>query len=192
MWASAALAWQHSPEDQIYRECRAQIEAALELGVDVSHLDGHGGFQGSNPAGYARVCGGLAEEFALPVRLQARSRYEQVGAAAEWDRIRAKGIHTSDRCEDLGYRKADESYKQFYLRRLQELPAGLTDVYAHPCADSQELRALQPERAEGRIEQRDLLLYVRELPEALAEVNVQLCSWRAIRELQRSGSRARP
>ena len=45
MWETAALAWQHAGEDEIYGECRAQVEAALSLGVDVSHLDGHGGFQ---------------------------------------------------------------------------------------------------------------------------------------------------
>jgi len=192
MWPSGKLAWQHATEDEIYRECRTQIEAALALGVDASHLDGHGGFQGSNPAGYARVCRRLAEEFALPIRLQARSRYEDAGAGAEWDRVRAEEICTSDQCEDLGRRKSDESYAQFFLRRLRQLPGGLTDLYAHPCADSEELRALQPERAEGRIEQGDLLLHIQELRDALAEANVQLCTWRAIREAQRSSSHPRP
>jgi len=187
MWPNAALAWEHASEDEVYRECRAQIEAALALGVDVTHLDGHGGFQGANRGGYARVCGRLAKEFGLPLRVRAREWYADAGASEEWDAVRARGVLTSDACLDLGAREAGESFLDFYRRLLQGLPPGLTDVYAHPCMDSNELRALQPERAALRIEQCGLLLNVHCLGEALAGTGVRMTTWREIRERQRAG-----
>ncbi len=189
MWETAALAWEHSSEDEIYRECKAQVEAALSLGVDVSHLDGHGGFQGANIAGYARVCGGLAEEYELPLRMQPRERYRAQGAANEWDAVRAKGIMTCDGDTNLGSRKPREPYRDFYLRRLRELPAGLTDLYIHPCVDSAELRALQPARADERIEQYNLLVHDAGFTEALADSGVHVTTWKAVREAQRGRGR---
>lgn len=192
MWESAALTWEHATEEEVYRECKAQVEAALALGVGVTHLDGHGGFQGAGPAGYARVCGRLAEEFDLPLRVRARQWYADAGAGEGWDNVRARGTLTSDSCRDLGVREAGESYADFYRRLLRDLPPGLTDIYAHPCVESEELRALQPERAAMRVEQYDLLLNVRWLTEALAETGVRMTSWREIRERQRAGCRPGP
>jgi len=160
--------------------------------VDVTHLDGHGGFQGANPAGYARVCGRLAEEFDLPLRVRARPWYADAGAAEEWDAVRAQGTLTSDSCRDLGTREAGESYADFYRRLLRDLPPGLTDIYAHPCVDSEELRAVQPGRAAMRVEQHALLLNIRRLTEALAETGVRMTSWRDLRDRQRSARPARP
>ena len=189
MWQNAAFAWEHASEEEVCRECRAQVEAALSLGVDVTHLDGHGGFQGGNPAGYVRVCGRLAEEFDLPLRVRARDWYADAGAADEWDGVRARGVLTSDGCRDLGIREAGGSCADLYRRLLRDLPPGLTDVYAHPCVDSDELQALQPERAAMRVEQYDLLLNVRHLNEALAETGVRMTTWREIRDRQRAARR---
>jgi hypothetical protein len=96
-------------------------------------------------------------------------------------------VLTSDDCRDLGTREEGESYADFYQRLLRDLPPALTDVYAHPCDDSEELRSLQPERAATRIEQCNLLLNVGYLVEALAGSDVWMASWREIRDRQRAG-----
>ena len=186
LWPTAAMAWQHAGEEEVYCECRAQIEAALALGVDVTHLDGHGGFQGGNPAGYLHVCGRLAGEFGLPLRVRAKDWYASVGAEQEWDAVRERDVLTSDGCWDLGVRDTGESYRDFYHRLLRRLPPGLTDVYAHPCQGSEELLTLQPERAATRIEQWKLLRNVRYLSEALSG-GVRTTTWREIRDRQRAG-----
>lgn len=185
MWETSAGAWEHSSEDEIHRECKAQIEAALSFGVDVSHLDGHGGLQGADLAGYARVCGALAKEYRLPLRMQPRRRYEAQGAAGAWEAVRALGILTCDDDTNLGLRQGGESYTDFYLRRLAGLSPGLTDLYVHPCVDSAELRALQPARADERIEQYNLLVHDAAFTEALSRSGVRVITWRSVRERQR-------
>jgi len=189
-WGSSAQAWEHSNEKEVYKECRAQIEMALGLGVDVTHIDGHGGFQGGNYAAYSRVCGALAEEFRLPLRMQPRWRYQEKGAEGFRDQVLSRGVIVCD--DDTGgsrLRKSPgESFKEFYLRRLRELSPGLTDLYVHPSVDSSELRALLGSRAQGRVEQYHLLVHDQDFSEAVREAEVCIVNWRDVRELGRSGS----
>ena len=187
-WKSGGEAWAHSNEEEVYRECRAQIEAALAAGLDVTHIDGHGGFQ-SNYAGYCRVCGALAEEYRLPLRMQPVWRYERAGAMSYRDQVKRRGILACDDDASLGSKKREESFKAFYLRRLSELTPGLTDLYIHPGLPSEELRALDRTKAQQKAEQYDLLVHDRDFGEAVREAvgknRIRLVNWREIRERQR-------
>jgi len=68
--------------------------------------------------------------------------------------------------------------------RLAGLSPGLTDLYIHPCVDSAELRALQPARADERIEQYNLLVHNAGFTEALSRSGVRVITWRSVRERQ--------
>jgi len=43
MWATVEKVWKHARIEEVEAELRAQIEAALKLGIDVTHIDTHMG-----------------------------------------------------------------------------------------------------------------------------------------------------
>jgi len=188
-WDSAKEAWAHSNEKEIYKECRAQIEMALRLGMDVTHLDGHMDFQWANRAGYCRVVGELAQEFRLPFRQQSRRRYEESRAEKLRDEVLSRGIISPDEDTEGILKKPNESWKEFYLRRLREFSPGLIDIYIHPALDSEEIRGLQhknPKKAESRVEQYQLLVHDPDFREAMKRPDIRIVGWRDIRNLQRN------
>src|SRR5437016_5327522 len=77
MWPNGVEAWKHCTADEVKREARAQIQHAIRMGIDPTHLDPHDGIfnfpRGTSPGNhlgeFAKLYGELAKEFALPVRL---------------------------------------------------------------------------------------------------------------------------
>ena len=65
---TAADLWDHADLDEVFRECRAQLERAIYWGFDVSHLDAHLDAV-QLKAEFFDVFLDLAEEFRLPLRL---------------------------------------------------------------------------------------------------------------------------
>lgn len=186
-WRNGNEAWMHSNEKEIYKECRAQIEMALGLGLDVTHIDGHDGFQGANYAGYCNVCGTLAEEFRLPLRMQPRWKYEKKGAERFRDEVLKRGIIVCD--DDTGgsrlKKPEGETFKEFYARRLCELSPGLTDLYIHPSIDSEELRSLGSRTAQSRSEQYQTIVHDPDIQRLVRQPEIRIVNWRDIRDLQR-------
>ncbi len=189
LWDTARDAWAHASEDEIYTEARTQLEAALGAGLDVTHLDGHGNFQGANPAGYCRIAGRLAAEFRLPLRIAPRWRYERQGLTAHRDGVLARGVIACDDDTNQGMRPRTEQWKTYYLRRLAATPPGLTDYYIHPSLDTAELRGLLGEApAASRVEQYQLLLHDGDFRTAIqhaAQNGLRFISWREVRDFQR-------
>lgn len=172
VWATAKI-------DDVRRECVAQIEAALEGGVDVTHLDSHMGTLQARED-FFEIYVELAARYALPLRMLGASLEPMVGfsgrAVAE-----ARGIVFPDHFvySNVGSRAAIE-------QALAELGPGVTEVYVHPSIDSPELRATHPDW-EGRI---DDYAFLRspELRNAIEAAGAELVSFAPLRELQRSAS----
>ncbi len=64
LWRTDALAVEHVSPESAEREFRAQIHAALEAGIDVTHIDGHMGV--ARAPQYAAVMDRLCREFQVP------------------------------------------------------------------------------------------------------------------------------
>src|SRR5215472_14353758 len=60
--ANTADVWKNAALGDVERECRAQVEQALQWGVDVTHLDAHMGTMQINP-NYFAIYVKLAAEF---------------------------------------------------------------------------------------------------------------------------------
>src|SRR6185437_9525272 len=61
--------WAHAELTDVERECEAQIERALEWGVDVTHLDSHMDIHELDRH-YFNMYLALAERYRLPVRVR--------------------------------------------------------------------------------------------------------------------------
>jgi hypothetical protein len=173
--------WDHADLDEVRRECRAQIERAILWGFDVSHLDSHMGTLQLRPE-FFDVYLELAVEFGLPMRLSGASTERLVGfpfrRLAEEEQV-VFPDHFVLVPNGVGSRRVIE-------RTLFELRPGVTEMYAHPAADTPELRALAPDWA-NRVDDHHLVTLDTGLRTMIERSGVVLVGYRSLREKMRAG-----
>ncbi len=174
--------WDHADLDEVRRELRTQIERAILWGFDVSHLDSHMGTLQLRPE-FFDVYLDLAVEFGLPVRLSGASSERSIGfpfrqLAAD------EGVLFPDH---FVYVTGGVGSRRTFERTIFELRPGVTELYAHPAIDSDELRALAPDWA-NRVDDHDLLVRDREFRALAERAGVVFVGYREIRDLQRAGA----
>jgi predicted glycoside hydrolase/deacetylase ChbG (UPF0249 family) len=160
---------------EAHAECLAQIEAALSWGVDVTHLDAHMGVMQERPD-LVGVYLDLAARFRLPVRMAAQDVAAR-GAAV------ARGILFNEHMLYAWPLPAGPTLRA----ALPEWPPGVTEIFAHPAIDGEELRACTPASAALRIDDAQALVDP-ELSAMLAARGVQRIGFRALRDAQRRGA----
>lgn len=167
VWARAAL-------DEVRDELRAQVDLALEWGLDVTHLDSHMGTLQLDER-YCDVYLELAAEHDLPLRLSGRSTEGLLGFSFR-DRAEDAGLVAPDRLiVGMGTAVRDA---------LAALRPGVTEVYFHPATDSPEIRALAPD-AEVRVTDAADLAAGGSIESLLADAGATTISYRPLRDLQR-------
>ena len=118
----------------VRRECFAQVETAMQWGVDVSHVDSH---MGTNQLqeDYFDVYLDVAEHFDLPLRMGPIALEEPAGfpqrRAAE-----ARGLLF---CDDLVLGNGDAAGWEAMLAGLRP---GVSECFLHTALDTPELRAI--------------------------------------------------
>ncbi|MBT2496620.1 polysaccharide deacetylase family protein [Microbacterium sp. ISL-59] len=192
-------------DDDVAAELAAQLQVALDAGVDVTHLDNHMG------SVYGLVTGHdflgpvfeLAARNGLPFRLPRRmdgvgeeaalqAKLDDAAASAD-----AMGVVIIDRLwshpfELLREGEPDEeTYEQVrdgFIALLRAVPAGVTEIYLHPMIDDDELRAAVDFSAAKRGYELRLLTDPAVLQAIEDEALVRI-GWRDLRDLQRAGDR---
>jgi predicted glycoside hydrolase/deacetylase ChbG (UPF0249 family) len=157
-------------------ECVAQIEAALEWGVDVTHLDVHMDVLQARADLYD-VYLDLAEPFRLPVRLYAGEAHARTREQAG-----DRGILCNDHVIYPWPRRTLDVFRE----EIPRLRPGVTEIFTHPVTDGDELRAYDPDHANIRAHDAECLLD-GSLKALLARHGVRLIGWRELRDLQRGG-----
>lgn len=176
---TVADVWDHADVAEVHRELRAQVERAIEWGIDVTHLDSHMQTLPLRPE-FFDVFLDLAVEFDLPIRLPAAQFQEDAGFPFR-ERAGEEGIVSPDQI--LSH--SGIGGPQALLAALAELPAGVTEIYLNPAVDSPESRALTP-NARGFAEDLALLTDPTLIGSSLESHDVKLIGWDALRQLQRS------
>jgi predicted glycoside hydrolase/deacetylase ChbG (UPF0249 family) len=173
--------WEHADIDEVRRECRTQIERAIYWGFDVSHLSAHLGALELRPE-FFDVALELAVEFHLPLRLPGPDQQHNAGFPFR-ELAAAEGVLSPDRLVRVS---RGHSARAALDRLLQSLPPGVTEVVLRPARDSEELRAVMPDWP-ARVEDHDISTAARYVHALASRTGVTLTSYRALRELQRSG-----
>jgi chitin disaccharide deacetylase len=175
--AAIADLWEHADPDEVYRECRTQIERAIAWGFDVTHLSPHISAMTLRPEFFG-VYVELAVEFSLPIRLPSTLSDEQVGfpfrkvAAAD-------GIVFPDHF-DHDWRAGS---RERILRDLTVLAPGVTELHLQPVIDTPEVRAFAPE-AEQWIDDLSFALDP-ELASAIEQAGAIVIGYRDLRRIMR-------
>ncbi|MGQ9732079.1 MAG: polysaccharide deacetylase family protein [Candidatus Zipacnadales bacterium] len=180
--------WESADPDEVYRECRAQVERAIELGLEPTHIDNHMGSLQTHPTLWQIYCR-LGEEFDLPLRLAAPELYALMGAAGQRDVYTQKGLLGPDVLlhglaipvpEPDNIAEVPAYYNEI-LRRLQ--PGKVTELYLHTALDGPELEAIAGSHARRQADHD--WLCAPETRQLIDELGIKLISYRPLRELQR-------
>ena len=169
--------WEHADPEEVRRECRTQLERALEWGIDVTHLAPHLSAMTLRPE-FFDVYLELAVDFRLPVRLP--STVSEREAGFPFRRLAsAEGVLFPDHF-DNAWRAGS---RPRVLREIAGLEPGVTEIHVQPAIDTPEVRAISRTRTAGSTTC-DLVMDPI-LREAFDAAGAVLIGYRALRELMR-------
>jgi chitin disaccharide deacetylase len=171
--------WAHAELTDVERECEAQIERALEWGVDVTHLDSHMDIHELDRH-YFSMYLALAERYRLPVRVR------QSGIASAFSsmpRTLAKhGVVSPDRLESAPW---GDPARGALMKCIEAARKGVTEFMVHPVTASEELFAYDTENADSRVADAECLMD-EGVKAAIAVSGVSLIGFRPLREAMRN------
>jgi predicted glycoside hydrolase/deacetylase ChbG (UPF0249 family) len=191
MWRDVPSVVEHVSPELGRAELRAQVEHALAMGVDVTHLDTHMGAVILPQFLPAYV--DLAIEFRLPLFL-VRPSERRIGALGDGASVYREQV---DRLDALGWPLLDsiihrtlseiapEDKEEAFRRMFAELRPGLTHFLVHPAAGGPELDAMTPSDCRHRAMEYEIFRRpaMREYCESLG---IKLTGYRQIRERLRA------
>ncbi len=190
MWSTVPETTQHATADEVERELRAQIERALEAGIDVSHLDSHMGtvFEPQFVAVYLK----LARDFELPAFIPriGRAALERIG---DPERVRVYG-ELLDEAENRGFPLFDSfcadslSFEpgaghEHNRNRLEDLDSGLNYLITHCAVGDDELQGITPDWRQRDEERR--IYSDGTMAGELEQRQLRLIGMRVLRDLMR-------
>ena len=184
LWPSVEQVYAHATPEEALLEGRAQIRKALAAGVDVTHLDSHMGTLQLDPR-FMEAYVKLGVEFDLPLRMASQATMERFQQPKLRALVAAQGIVFPD---DFVYEELkDESkdVKGFWLRVLQNLKPGVTELYIHAAKPTEELRAITGSW-KTRGEEFETFTHDPDIRKAIADRGIIRIGYRPLRELQRA------
>ncbi len=196
--------WLNATPEAVEQEAIAQIEAALQVGMPVSHLDSH--MFAMLSAKTLPIFQRIAQRYQLPVMAMHLDYFKRTPQFIEhtqmqrtntplvpqWPEVTAtavqmqqQGFKLFDHWCGLPYNDASDRLGQI-KHVLAELPAGVTFFMLHPSLDTPELRAICP-GADWQIRVADYqALLSQELKSYIQQQGIQLISFQEIRALMAS------
>ena len=175
-----ADSWEHSDLDEVYRECRSQIERAVQWGSELTHLSPHLDTLLMRPE-FFDVYLELAVEMKLPMRLGGSDQERRAGFP--FRRLAADaGVLSPDHQVQIRGRPARRTLED----AVENLAPGVTEVVVSPAIDTPELREMDPGWL-GRVEQYLLVAHDQGLSTAIERCGAKVLTFADLREVQRRG-----
>lgn len=170
--------------DEVERELRAQIEKALDAGIDVTHLDSHMGPLHLR-ADYHEIYTRLAGEYRVPIRLASRRRMRAEGWIAVIEQLDGLGIVTPDHLVFYGPPSVDQT-EIYWTNLVRNLRPGVTEILCHPALARDELKSCARDALQREA---DFRYFTSDKTHKLiADVGVTLTGFRQLRDLMRGDS----
>jgi predicted glycoside hydrolase/deacetylase ChbG (UPF0249 family) len=165
---------------EVEREIRAQIDFAIRHGLHPTHLDSHEGTLLERQDFY-KVFVKVAHEYHLPFNAN-RAVLKSKG----WQSMLSPGDIEQDAGLEVREGTAPEDWKQSYLRMLDEVKLGLTEMVVHLGYDCPELEAITAgyNHHEAKWRQHDFdVVRSTEFKEAIRRNRIFVITWREIDRL---------
>lgn len=162
---------------EVKTELKAQVDRALQFGIDITHLDSHMGTVLSHPE-FARYYIELGEQYKVPVLMTS-----QILQAHKISPESYKGVLL-----DRVIIASPQDYPDmagFYNKQLQSLQPGLNCLLLHAAFDNDEAKGMCTGFTDYGAHWRQLdynYFTSDECRKLLKEKNIQLITWREIRD----------
>ncbi len=159
------------PQKEMDAELSAQVKAAYDNGVDVTHLDCHKGFYHTYDKKSVAVTIKLAKQYDLPIRW--------MGRANDPDLVR-NGIIVTDSLTMSNGKEPFEDRKKHFIENISKIKSGtLLEIVIHPATGGY----VEDEAAmrEGELK----LTLDPDIKKAIKDNNVCLVGYRELRDFQR-------
>jgi predicted glycoside hydrolase/deacetylase ChbG (UPF0249 family) len=191
LWKTSEEAITNVTSEAAEYEMRAQIEYAINCGIDITHIDSHMGtvFDPKFIQSYLS----LADEFRIPAFIPRLTSQELISMGfgeyidlfqALLKSLEEKGIPLMDHMIiDTGGKYPDKS--QYYCDLLAEIKPGLTHLLCHPAKMSSELRGITPDSAEWRDQDYQAFTDNR-LQECIEKFELNIIGYQKIRDIFRN------
>ncbi len=195
--------WRHCSPDFVEQEAYAQVNRALQAGIDVSHLDSH--MFSMLSAKTLPVLHKLAQEYRLPLLAFHPNHFEQnpgllnhfnmaqeahslvpeyPSVMSTSQKMAIAGLPLFDRFVSLSYTDAKDRVYQV-KQILTNLQPGVTFFMLHPAIDSPELRAICP-GVDADIRVADYKAFLsKQLKQFVKQQGIQVVSFKELRALAR-------
>ena len=190
MWRTTAETTEHASPEEVDRELRAQIDTALDTGIDVTHLDSHMGtvFQTEFVDVYAQ----LARDYRLPVfipRVNRKVLEERGLSAAAAKFLGLIEALEADRFPVFDHFNADSlsfepgTGREHNRSRLETLGAGLSYLIIHAAQGGDPLRGITDDWRQRDEERR--IYSDGTMADAVRESGLETVGMRPLRDLVR-------
>jgi predicted glycoside hydrolase/deacetylase ChbG (UPF0249 family) len=180
-YPDVASLYAHADLEQVEVETRAQIDAALAAGIDVTHLDSHMGTVQLEP-NYHALYVRLAAAYRLPIRMANRAFMRDMGMGHIAELADRLGVLSPDHFWYGGPSSPQET-AAYWSNVLRQLKPGVSELYVHAAVDAPEMRALGDTWAQRAA---DFAFFTAPSTGALIrDLGITLIGYRPIRELQR-------
>jgi predicted glycoside hydrolase/deacetylase ChbG (UPF0249 family) len=186
-WSTVPAVRKHAAPEAVEAELRAQIDAALDAGIDVTHLDGHMG--AAMMPEFVDIYFRLGRDYNLPILLVKDLRrfnpmtYAGSASTEKYDGVVAKARAAGDPIFDLVIetpwsRKtgAETAYRAMFA----DIPEGLTYLSLHFNAPG-DFEVIEPEFAHIRTEEYAFFRFGA-IPELLANHGIAVVGMRQVRD----------
>jgi predicted glycoside hydrolase/deacetylase ChbG (UPF0249 family) len=179
LWTETASVATNAKPQEVEREIRAQVDRAMALGIHPTHLDSHMGALFATPeffAAYVKV----AHDYHLPfLAVKVPGTERLLPMLSEKDVV-------LDALVMAGPDVPRDRWNEFYLKAIQNLKPGLTEMIVHLGHDDAELQAVTVDHEDygSSWRQRDYeVVSSRELQKALQDNHIILVKWKELRKL---------
>mgnify|MGYP001105499201 CR=1 FL=1 len=189
LWSNVEQVAKHAKPEEVAIELRAQIARAKQLGIPLSHLDTHMGALVSRPD-LAEIYVALGIEHDLPVlffrdadekTLAAYPALRDVGPPLV-ARLNEQRLPLLDGLAQFYGGDSHEQRRENYVKAVQSLPPGVTQLIIHCGVDDDELRAVT-NSAERRDSDRRIFTDP-EIARRIRDEGIRLITWKQFRELR--------
>jgi hypothetical protein len=170
--------------DEVEQEIHAQIDKALAVGVDVTHIDSHMGALQYAP-GYHELYVKIAKDYNLPCRIAGHDIMDQYGGGRIIEQADQLGVLHPE-VLFMGDPPSLEVTESWWKERLAGVPAGkVSEIYIHCGQLTPEMRATTGSAARRTA---DTEFFCKpETREYIKSLGIELISYRELRHLQREG-----
>ncbi|MCY2936014.1 MAG: polysaccharide deacetylase family protein [Planctomycetota bacterium] len=189
LWGDEDAVYKASNPKEALIEGRAQIQKALNSGVDVTHIDSHMGTLQLNPD-YIDTYLQLALEFNLPARMASAQTLHRFGQSGLREKFAAKGIVFTDNFIYDELPMAKNGVKKFWMQVIKDLKPGVTELYIHAQLTTDEAKAISGSW-KTRTEEYETFTTDPDVKKMIKDQGIILIGYHALRDLQRKTSPTR-